>query len=29
VHLPGQRDQIRQFATISLMDLLRRRLLDL
>ena len=25
--LPGQRDQIRQFATISLMDLLRRRLL--
>ena len=28
VRLPGQRDQIRQFATISLMDLLRRRLLD-
>jgi nicotinamide-nucleotide amidase len=29
VQLPGQRDQIRQFATISLMDLLRRRLLEL
>ena len=29
VRLPGQRDQIRQFATISLMDLLRRRLLEL
>ena len=28
VRLPGQRDQIRQFATISLMDLLRRRLLE-
>lgn len=28
VQLPGQRDQIRQFSTISLMDLLRRRLLD-
>jgi nicotinamide-nucleotide amidase len=28
LRLPGQRDQIRQFATISLMDLLRRRLLD-
>lgn len=28
IRLPGQRDQIRQFATISLMDLLRRRLLD-
>ena len=28
VRLPGQRDQIRQFATITLMDLLRRRLLD-
>jgi nicotinamide-nucleotide amidase len=27
LRLPGQRDQIRQFATISLMDLLRRRLL--
>jgi len=27
IRLPGQRDQIRQFATISLMDLLRRRLL--
>jgi nicotinamide-nucleotide amidase len=26
VHLPGSRDQIRQFATISLLDLLRRRL---
>ncbi|HEX4904208.1 MAG TPA: competence/damage-inducible protein A [Acidimicrobiales bacterium] len=29
IRLPGQRDQIRQFATISLMDLLRRRLLEL
>jgi nicotinamide-nucleotide amidase len=29
VRLPGQRDQIRQFATISLMDLVRRRLLEL
>lgn len=29
LQLPGGRDQIRQFATISLMDLLRRRLLDL
>ena len=28
IRLPGQRDQIRQFATISLMDLLRRRLLE-
>ncbi|HUQ38528.1 MAG TPA: competence/damage-inducible protein A [Acidimicrobiales bacterium] len=28
VHLPGDRDRIRQFATISLLDLLRRRLLD-
>ena len=28
VQLPGQRDQVRQFATISLMDLLRRRLLE-
>jgi nicotinamide-nucleotide amidase len=28
LRLPGQRDQIRQFATISLMDLLRRRLLE-
>ena len=28
VRLPGQREQIRQFSTISLMDLLRRRLLD-
>ena len=27
VRLPGPRDQVRQFATISLMDLLRRRLL--
>jgi nicotinamide-nucleotide amidase len=27
VQLPGERTQIRQFATISLMDLLRRRLL--
>ncbi|HYD09131.1 MAG TPA: competence/damage-inducible protein A [Acidimicrobiales bacterium] len=29
VRLPGERLQIRQFACISLMDLLRRRLLDL
>ena len=29
VKLPGQRDQIRQFACITLMDLLRRRLLEL
>jgi nicotinamide-nucleotide amidase len=28
LQLPGSREQIRQFATISLMDLLRRRLLD-
>jgi len=28
VHLPGDRTRIRQFATISLLDLLRRRLLD-
>jgi nicotinamide-nucleotide amidase len=27
IRLPGPREQIRQFATISLMDLLRRRLL--
>jgi nicotinamide-nucleotide amidase len=27
VRLPGMRDQVRQFATISLLDLLRRRLL--
>jgi nicotinamide-nucleotide amidase len=27
VRLPGQRDQVRQFACISLLDLLRRRLL--
>lgn len=27
LRLPGQREQVRQFATISLMDLLRRRLL--
>ena len=27
VRLPGQRDQVRQFATISLLDFLRRRLL--
>jgi nicotinamide-nucleotide amidase len=27
VRLPGMRDQVRQFATISLMDFLRRRLL--
>jgi nicotinamide-nucleotide amidase len=29
VRLPGERVQIRQFACISLMDLLRRRLLDI
>jgi nicotinamide-nucleotide amidase len=29
LQLPGQREQIRQFATISLMDLLRRRLLSI
>jgi nicotinamide-nucleotide amidase len=29
LRLPGGREQVRQFATISLMDLLRRRLLDL
>jgi nicotinamide-nucleotide amidase len=29
VHLPGDRDRIRQFATISILDQLRRRLLDL
>ena len=28
LHLPGDRDRIRQYATISLFDLLRRRLLD-
>lgn len=28
-HLPGDRDRVRQFATISLLDTLRRRLLDL
>lgn len=28
VQMPGDRDRIRQFATISLLDLLRRRLLD-
>ena len=27
VRLPGMRDQVRQFATISLLDFLRRRLL--
>ena len=27
LQLPGDRDRIRQFATISLLDLLRRRLL--
>lgn len=27
-HLPGDRQHIRQFATISLLDMLRRRLLD-
>jgi nicotinamide-nucleotide amidase len=28
LQMPGDRDRIRQFATISLLDLLRRRLLD-
>jgi nicotinamide-nucleotide amidase len=28
VHLPGDREMVRQFAAISLLDLLRRRLLD-
>jgi nicotinamide-nucleotide amidase len=28
VRLPGDRDQVRQFAAISLLDLLRRRLLE-
>ena len=28
VRLPGARDQVREFATISLLDMLRRRLLD-
>jgi nicotinamide-nucleotide amidase len=28
VQMPGDRDRVRQFATISLLDLLRRRLLD-
>ena len=28
VRLPGEREQVRQFATISLLDLLRRRLLE-
>ena len=28
VFLPGDRDRIRQFSTISLLDLLRRRLLE-
>jgi hypothetical protein len=27
VHLPGDRELVRQFAAISLMDFLRRRLL--
>lgn len=27
MHLPGDRDRVRQFATISLLDMLRRRLL--
>ena len=27
LHFPGDREQIRQYATISLLDLLRRRLL--
>ncbi|HEY7948721.1 MAG TPA: CinA family protein, partial [Acidimicrobiales bacterium] len=26
-HLPGDRDRVRQYATISALDLLRRRLL--
>ncbi len=29
VKLPGDRERVRQFATISLLDLLLRRLLDL
>jgi len=28
LHLPGDRDRVRQFCTISLMDALRRRLLE-
>jgi nicotinamide-nucleotide amidase len=28
MRLPGDRDRVRQFAAISLMDLLRRRLLE-
>ena len=27
LHFPGDREQIRQYATISVLDLLRRRLL--
>ena len=27
-HLPGDRERVRQFATISLLDLLRQRLLE-
>ncbi len=27
VHLPGDRDRVRQYATITLLDLLRRQLL--
>jgi hypothetical protein len=27
-HLPGDRDRVRQYATISALDLLRRRLLS-
>ena len=28
VHLPGDRERVRQFATISLLNLLRMRLLE-
>ena len=28
LHLPGDRERVRQFATINLLDLLRRRLMD-
>jgi nicotinamide-nucleotide amidase len=28
IHLPGDRERVRQFSAISLLDLLRRRLLD-
>jgi nicotinamide-nucleotide amidase len=28
LHFPGDREQVRQYATISVLDLLRRRLLE-